>query len=213
MNYNPNIHHRRSIRLKEYDYSQEGLYFVTICVQKHENMFGEIIEEKMCLSPIGIIADVLWYEIKNHAQNIELHEFVVMPNHIHGIIEIVGGTVETTHVGAMHVGVTHALPLQQQQTQQPQNENIVRAVRATHALPQSLPQSRFQNQGKNTLSSIVGSYKSAVSKHAHRLGFAEFAWQRNYHENIIRNANDYALIEQYINNNPVNWDKDKFYIS
>ena len=187
MTYNPNMHHRRSIRLKEYDYSQEGLYFVTVCVQKHANLFGEIIDEKMCLSPIGIIADVLWYEIKNHAQNIELHDFVVMPNHIHGIIEIVDGTVETTHVGA-----THALPL---------------------PLSQPLPQSRFQNQGKNTLSSIVGSYKSAVSKHAHRLGFTEFAWQRNYHEHIIRSANDYVLIEQYISNNPVNWDKDKFYIS
>ena len=212
MSYNPNIHHRRSIRLKEYDYSQKGLYFVTICVQKHKNMFGEIIDKKMCLSPIGIIADVLWYEIKNHAHNIELHEFVVMPDHIHGIIEIVDGTVETTHVGATHVGATHVGATHVGATHVGATH-----VGATHALPlpspQSLPQSRFQNQGKNTLSSIVGSYKSAVSKHAHRLGFAEFAWQRNYHENIIRNANDYAHIEQYINSNPVNWNKDKFYIS
>jgi REP element-mobilizing transposase RayT len=105
--------------------------------------------------------------------------------------------------------------------------NILRkrhtVVEATHALPQPLPiqspsqqqqlqQSRFQNQGKNTLSSIMGSYKSAVTKHAHRLGFSEFAWQRNYWENIIRSNDDYARITQYIINNVINWKEDKFYI-
>jgi REP element-mobilizing transposase RayT len=196
MAYNPDIHHRHSIRLKEYDYSQAGLYFITICVKNNACLFGKITDGKICLSAIGAIADVLWHEIKNHAKNVELHEFVVMPNHIHGIIEI----TTDDGVGAT-VGAGHALPL----PPQPQTAD----VRATHALPQS----RFQNQGKNTISSIVGSYKSAVSKHAHRLGFAEFAWQRNYWENIIRSSNDYTRIAQYIINNPINWNEDKFYIS
>ena len=82
----PNKHHRRSIRLKEYDYSQTGLYFVTICVQNRECVLGKIIDGKINLSPLGIIADVLWHEIKNHANNVDLGEFTVMPNHIHGII-------------------------------------------------------------------------------------------------------------------------------
>ena len=189
MSYNPNIHHRRSIRLKEYDYSQAGLYFITICVKNNACLFGKMTDGQICLSAIGAIADVLWYEIKNHAINIELHEYVVMPNHIHGIIEII------TDDG---VGATHALPVQSQ-------------LPVQSPPPQS--QSRFQNQGKNTISSIVGSYKSAVSKHAHRLGFAEFAWQRNYWENIIRSSNDHARIAQYIINNPLNWNEDKFYLS
>ena len=195
MSYNPNIHHRRSIRLKEYDYSQAGLYFITICVKNNACLFGTIIDGKICLSAIGAIADVLWYEIKNHAINIELHEYVVMPNHIHGIIEIKMNDADDG-VGAT-VGATHALLVQSQLPVQ----------------SSALSQSRFQNQGKNTISSIVGSYKSAVSKHAHRLGFAEFAWQRNYWENIIRSSNDHARIAQYIINNPLNWNEDKFYLS
>ena len=190
MKYDSTIHKRRSIRLQEYDYSQEGLYFVTICVNEHLCLFGQIKEDKMCLSVIGVIADVLWYEIKNHAINVELHNFVVMPNHIHGIIEIMANTVDGNDVDNENgnVGARHALPLQTQQ-------------------------SRFQNQGKNTLSSIVGSYKSAVTKHAHRLGFAEFAWQRNYFEHIIRNTKDCNNIVEYITNNPVNWKQDKFYMT
>jgi len=193
MTYNPNIHNRHSIRLTGYDYSQKGFYFITICVQKHECLFGNIVDDKMRLSAIGVIADVLWHEIKNHTFNVELHEFVVMPNHIHGIIEITDNVPETHNVMETHnVGARHALPLQ---PKTPPN--------STHP--------RFQNQGKNTLSSIVGSYKSAVSKHAHRLG-VEFQWQRNYHEHIIRNFDDYKRIAEYIINNPQKWNNDKFYI-
>jgi REP element-mobilizing transposase RayT len=98
--YNPDIHHRRSIRLKGYDYSRNGLYFITICTHDSECLFGEIRSGEMILSHIGVIADVFWHEIKSHTKNVELHEFVVMPNHIHGIIEILP-----------HVGALHATPL------------------------------------------------------------------------------------------------------
>ena len=72
----------------------------------------------------------------------------------------------------------------------------------------SIGKKRFQNQGKNTISSIVGGYKSAVTKHARRLGF-EFAWQRNYWKHIIRDENEYARIAQYILDNPKKWTFDK----
>lgn len=98
MPYNPEIHHRRSIRLKGYDYSQAGLYFVTICTQNRECLFGNIVGagskpaqfelSKMTLNPLGNIVQKTWLDLINHNQNIELHDFVVMPNHIHGIIEI-----------------------------------------------------------------------------------------------------------------------------
>ena len=86
--YNPEIHHRKSIRLKGYDYSKEGLYFVTICTHNRENLFGEIKDGEMFLNEFGKIAEEKWFDLLNHIKNIELHEFVVMPNHIHGIIEI-----------------------------------------------------------------------------------------------------------------------------
>jgi REP element-mobilizing transposase RayT len=195
MPYNPEIHHRHSIRLKEYDYSQAGLYFITICTQNRECLFGKIIDGKIQLSPLGIIADVLWHEIKNHVNNVDLGEFTVIPNHIHGIIMLgcEGNGDDEVGIGIV-VGARHALPLHTE--------------RSAHTEQQI--QSRFQNQGKNTLSSILGSYKSAMSKHAHRLGFA-FAWQRNYYEHIIRDKQSYQNISCYIIHNPEKWQDDKFH--
>ncbi|PKL72573.1 hypothetical protein CVV26_00995 [Candidatus Kuenenbacteria bacterium HGW-Kuenenbacteria-1] len=88
MQYNSEIHHRRSIRLKEYDYSQNGVYFITICTQNHECLFGKIENEKMILNEYGKIVKKDWLEIPNHFPNIILDKFIVMPNHIHGIIII-----------------------------------------------------------------------------------------------------------------------------
>jgi putative transposase len=89
--YNPNIHHRRTIRLKGYDYSQTGLYFITICTKNRGCLFGEIRNGKMVLNDAGDIANKCWYQITNHFPNTILHEHIIMPNHVHGIIEITVG--------------------------------------------------------------------------------------------------------------------------
>ena len=88
MKYNPTIHHRRSIRLKDYDYSQSGMYFVTICVQNRQCLFGQITNGKIILNEYGQIVQMVWNELPQHYYNVQLGEFVVMPNHIHGIIII-----------------------------------------------------------------------------------------------------------------------------
>jgi putative transposase len=88
-NYNPNIHHRRSIRLKGYDYSQEGLYFITINTKDRECLFGEIVDGKMVLNDAGKIANKCWLEIPKHFPDTVLHDHIVMPNHVHGIIELI----------------------------------------------------------------------------------------------------------------------------
>ena len=84
--YDPEIHHRRSIRLKEYDYSRSGAYFVTICAHKRKYLFGNIVNDEMALSEYGKIVENVWYNLTGHYQNIKLDKFIVMPNHIHGII-------------------------------------------------------------------------------------------------------------------------------
>src|SRR5215210_2961095 len=89
MKYNPEIHKRRSIRLKGYDYSQEGLYFITICVQNRKCLFGKIENDEMILNDAGQMVQTEWEKLTERFNNIELHEFVVMPNHFHGILEIV----------------------------------------------------------------------------------------------------------------------------
>jgi REP element-mobilizing transposase RayT len=91
--YNPDIHHRRSIRLKGYDYSQAGLYFITICCQDRKCLFGKIINGEMVLTDAGEIARECWLEIPKHFPNVVLHDYVIMPNHVHGIIEFVGENV------------------------------------------------------------------------------------------------------------------------
>jgi REP element-mobilizing transposase RayT len=91
--YNPNIYHRHSFRLKGYDYSQTGLYFITICVQNHRCLLGNILNEKIELNDYGKNVKKCWLEITQHYPDCVLHEFVVMPNHLHGIIEITKNTV------------------------------------------------------------------------------------------------------------------------
>ena len=91
-----------SARLQAWNYGWKGAYFITICTQNKEHYFGKIIDEGMRLSHIGILADVFWYEIKNHAKNIELGEFVVMPNHLHGIL-IINSVVETLHATSLYI--------------------------------------------------------------------------------------------------------------
>ena len=101
--YNPQVHHRKSIRLKGYDYSQEGLYFITICTHKRKCLFGEIIknadnEAEMILNEYGIMAHDEWLKTTEIRPNVELCEFVVMPNHFHGIIRIIGrGELHSPH--------------------------------------------------------------------------------------------------------------------
>ena len=95
MKYNPDVHHRKSIRLKEYDYSQEGMYYITICTQDRECILGEIvgansISAQMKLNDAGNIINNIYLDLVNQIKNIKLHDYIIMPNHLHGIIEICG---------------------------------------------------------------------------------------------------------------------------
>jgi REP element-mobilizing transposase RayT len=162
-----------SARLQSWNYGWAGAYFITICTANRKHYFGHIEKGKMQLSPIGQIADMLWHEIPNHSKNAALHAFVVMPNHIHGILILTAnGEIES-------------------------GEKII-------------GQKRFQNIGKNSVSAIIGSYKSAVTKYARRLGY-DFQWQSRFHDHIIRNDNEFQRIARYINANPENWKSDNFF--
>ncbi|WP_338869054.1 transposase [Spirosoma sp. SC4-14] len=173
-----------SARAAWWDYGWAGAYFITICTAQRHHYFGNINQGRMQLSSVGILADVFWHEIRHHAQQLELGTFVVMPNHIHGILIL--NNDDGNNVNA-NVETRHAL-----------------------SLPPTPLSQRFQNQGKNTVSSIIGGYKSAVTKHAHRLGF-DFGWQARFHDHIIRNDAEYQRINDYIEQNPERWDGDKFY--
>lgn len=198
-----------SARLPGWDYGWNASYFVTICTKDRQNFFGDIAGGEMILSKIGVVADIMWYEIKNHAKNIELGDFIVMPNHVHGIITLNEQNPEhkfdTQIINVPPVETRHALSLQQPQS--PQQTGGNNAQKNDNKTP---AQQRFQNQGKNTLSSIIGGYKASVTKHANRLKL-DFAWQPRFYDHIIRNEESFQMISNYIVNNPQNWSQDKFF--
>lgn len=189
-----------SARHQHWDYGWNAAYFVTICTKAREHFFGEIINEVMELSEIGKLAEKFWLEIPKHFSFVELDAFVVMPNHVHGIILINKpdndsvNPVETRHCGRDKACLVSTNP-------------------EPHIPPspdKTIGQERFQNQGKNTLSSIIGSYKSVLTKFARQI-HADFAWQTRFHDHIIRNHESHEQIKHYIFNNPQNWKDDTFY--
>lgn len=181
--YNPHIHHRRSIRLKGYDYSQAGLYFVTICCQDRICRFGKIENGEMILNPNGEIAHNEWIKLSERFPNMELDAFQIMPNHIHGIILL------KNPVGA---GFTPA----------PNDDNRATArVAPTVAPTVGDIVGAYKSLVANGCLEIYKSHNETMGK----------LWQRNYYEHIIRNEQSYQNISQYIINNPAKWNDDKFY--
>ncbi|MBI3740729.1 MAG: transposase [Chloroflexi bacterium] len=156
-----------STRLKGWDYSSPGLYFVTVCAQNRECFFGDVVNGEMDLSPIGdIVAD----------------EWIVMPNHIHGIIVITDAPVQTA----------------------PRNtvETFRRNVSTTNATNPSRLKPR-------SIGAIIGQIKSICTKRIQAEGFKGFDWQKRFWDEIIWNERALNAVRTYIINNPANWEKDK----
>ncbi len=312
-----------STRLQNWDYGWKAIYFVTICTKNRRHFFGEITNGKMHLSPVGAIADVLWHELTNHFDNIELDAFVVMPNHIHGIIAINnvgngnggidngdgdngngidngdgndgngdnggdnggngGDNGDNGRDNACVVSTLSDSPssssgspsslsdspssssdfqsssgspssLSGSPSSSSDSPSLSGSPSSSSVSPSSssdspssssdspslsgspsslsgspssssdspssctqqttqpcktIGQQRFQHQGSKTLSSIVGSYKSAVSRHTHRLGY-DFSWQSRFYDIIVRDYSALIKIQSYIWNNPINWKEDNF---
>jgi REP element-mobilizing transposase RayT len=191
------IRDRKHIRLRNYDYASDGWYFVTICTHERECYFGKIESKKMFPSDIGIQAELMWNEIPQHFPMAELGEFVVMPNHIHGIIGIHHKFVDGI------VGPPHGVAVPDT------NDDI---VGTRHGVSQQSP--NFNQFGKTipgSLSAIIGQYKSSVSRWCIKNNRAIFAWQSRFHDHVIRNQEEFDRIENYILNNVANWNSDKFY--
>jgi putative transposase len=185
MNQIPNKQ-RRSIRLKGYDYTQPGAYFITICAHQRAHVFGEVVDGEMKLNRWGEIARAEWFKTAELRPNVELHkeEFVVMPNHAHGIIWLV------QNVGALRRNA----PL----------ENY--SVSNEQAEQRSAPTVKA-----GSLGAIVRAYKSAATYAINKLENSRGAvvWQRNYYEHVIRNEKELNAIAQYIHCNPYNWQFDR----
>ncbi|SDC90701.1 transposase [Williamwhitmania taraxaci] len=170
-----------------WDYANNGAYFITICTHDRVHLFGRITNGIMNLSDIGMVAHQCWMDIPAHFPFVELGAFVVMPNHVHGIIIIDNqdNQIETQNFASP-------------QNPSPQNPS-----------PQNQKsQNKFGSQSKN-LASIIRGYKTGVTKYA-TMNNIPFKWQSLYHDHIIRNDGEYLRISEYIVNNPAKWEQDMF---
>ena len=207
--YNPDIHHRRSIRLKGYDYSRSGLYFITLCVVDRICVFGNIVDGKMQLNDIGRLVEEEWLntvDVRNG--DVRLHNYIVMPNHFHAIIEICecmdecdsSQILNTDNVGEYAMGECEKGECEKGECEKDECEKD-ECEKGECDSPL-----RMKSPSK-TVGAIVRGFKGAVSR---QLGYS--VWQRNYYEHIIRTGESYRQISDYIVNNPTKWQDDKFYI-
>jgi len=185
MEINPTKHNRHSIRLKGYDYSLPGAYFITLVTYQRECKFGEIIRGEMTVNIAGQVVWDVWNSLPDRYPKIELGEAVVMPNHFHGIIWI------KPPVG---VGAVHELP----QREPPQLESLQ-------------PEEVRQRRRQMLLPKVIGYFKMNTAKRINTIldtsGLS--VWQRDYFERIIRDEREFNTICRYIHDNPLEWELDR----
>jgi REP element-mobilizing transposase RayT len=210
----PQQNSRRSIRLKGFDYSAPGNYFVTLCTAEQEKLFGEIVDRQMILNRAGEAVRAAWFELPMRFPTVVPDVFVVMPNHFHGIIAFTQPIPRAALRGAM-AGA--------KQTQQARAATFARGAKAQQACA---PTEAIQRQGQPTrsratpqnpeafsyptLGKVMRTFKSlsavAVDRALGRFGMP--VWQRNYFERIVRPGREHERIEGYIIDNPVRWEQD-----
>jgi REP element-mobilizing transposase RayT len=216
----------KSARLENYDYSQNGLYFVTICTKDKEYFFGEVENGEIILNDFGKIADQFWQEIPKHFPFVNLDEFVVMPNHVHGILEInrdINKPVETQHrcVSEAHdVSETNSksqivdstqITNSNTQINKPEmvdNTKTQQCCVSTVGGGEKISET-FYKLKPGSLSVIIRSYKSIVSKTVNKQFPVGFHWQPKFYDHIIRNDESLNNIREYIIKNPQMWERDR----
>ena len=224
-----------SSRLQNFDYSSSGIYFITICTLNKNNFFGKIINNQMELSKMGIIANQCLIDIPKHFSNITLDEYVVMPNHVHILFH-----VETPYMASLQKDSNNTLIGDNSRNMRQTNFNPVEThdrasltkrynnyfnfnqCRDVACNVSTNKQSNISKENKtsnyfsnispkpNSIPTIIRSFKSSVT-HQINPKTVFFAWQPRYHDHIIKDKPELIKIKNYIINNPVNWEKDKFY--
>ena len=182
MGYDPDKHHRQSIRLKEYDYSQPGAYFVTICTYQRECLLGHVEDGNIVLSVAGGIARSVWDGLPERFPSVGIDKYVIMPNHVHGIVL----------VGAQFIAPS---PKDRLADRHPTLGEVVRAYKATVT--------RLVRRGDEGMTALV--VDKGVMNHAP----TGFGWQRDFYEHVIRNEAELTAIREYISGKPARWDEDE----
>ncbi len=229
-NYFKNKYKIDSTRLKYWDYGNPGYYFVTICVKGKVCSFGKIKNGIMCLSDVGSVTHNYWLDILQHFPFVELHDFVVMPNHVHGVIFIGDDNnsdncdiVETRH-GASPYNVPNHTKIKYDNNNTNNGGGKIVGVKletintqvggkpeTRHGASLQANQNEFGPLQKKSLQLVLNQYKGAVKRWCNKNNRVYFIWQPRFHDHLIRNEYEMNRIQEYIKNNPSNWEKDIFY--
>ncbi len=180
---------RKSPRLADYDYSQNGAYFVTICTKNRANLFGAVDKDGvMHRSGWGDIAHSCWTEIPDHFPRVMLDAYVIMPNHMHGILFLLDISIDAE-----------------------QKKIVKKDVGAIHESPLHMPQ-KHGGSKKDSLSAVIGLYKSTVARRINTLcEQPQKIWQRSFHDHIIRNEVSLTKLREYVICNPTLWAEDRYF--
>jgi putative transposase len=197
-----------STRLQTWDYSKNGSYFITICTQNREHYFGKIENGNMQLSEIGKLAEQYWIEIPNHFPYIELGNFVIMPNHIHGIL-IIDNTkipVETRFI-ASNNNENNSTQFIASNNNENNETRLIASLRNEKNGGFSGEKNPMLN---DNISKIIRWYKGRCTFECRKIN-SDFGWQSRFHDHVIRNSKAFDTIQNYIVENPLKWKEDKFY--
>ena len=220
MKYDPKLHKRRSIRLKDYDYSLDGWYYLTICINLKECLLGCIQNETMKLNSAGLMIKSWWLKLEKKFSHVELGDYVIMPNHLHGIIQLFdnndGYLIDDEHKENCR-GRPTCLPSSGDNNLLQKYNKPIKGEHVGSPLREG--QSSDSNIEFVTLSKVLQWFKTMTTNEYIRgvkagiyEPFKGKLWQRNYYEHIIRNYLEHQNIAQYIYDNPMKWGKDEYYI-
>ncbi|MGA7829147.1 MAG: transposase [Geobacteraceae bacterium] len=201
--YNPDIHHRRSVRLKGYDYAATGAYFITICAHERESLFGEVIEGGMMLNAVGSAVVTCWQNTSGHFSNVEMDTFVVMPNHFHAVLKITDSTVGAKQGVSASPGF--------ECISEYERGDFVKGGNKGEAGESCASPLRPQGTQRGSLGAIVQNFKSVSTRKINVLrdNPGVPVWQRNYFEHVIRDERELEHLRRYIRENPLKWDLDE----
>ena len=208
-----------SIRLQKWDYGWRGKYFITICTRDRKHFFGEICKNRIYLSKIGSIAQQFILSIHDHFPFAYIDTYVIMPNHIHVILILdkpymyddndIDNDNNDNNNNVESRQCLYSTTSTEKTTSFKNPIIPLKSICNDHKKQKLTPgQKRFQNQGKNTVSSIIGSYKSIVTKNARKID-PTFEWQSGFYDRILFANKQLLKVRKYINENPIIWARDR----